>query len=389
MPATGGPSYTVITDPASLRWRHYRRDLLRFWRRRHREPDVEVAHWRDVIERRGDLVGLIAQRGATHLRIESPARDVKLLLGLAEAGQRHQPGAATLDDKPRDLDGWIVPPRAVYRGLCRVLDGLAASLERCPHLQATADLSHIALLFDKNATSDRLAAAGIPTPPVFRPAGSPADLLAELRERRWQSSYVKLAHGSCASGIAIVDASAREPVAATTMVEIDGRFYNTRWLRRSSGRALERALAFLINQGATAQPAIPKARVGGQHFDVRVVVTGGQVAATVFRVSSHPITNLHLGGRRGDPSICRRLIPQRQWLDGLDDCAAAASLFKLPTVGVDLLFEQHSYRPYVLELNAFGDFLPNWVDEQGRTLHLREIECTARTLDREGLCCWL
>ena len=372
------PAYAIVADPASLRWQYYHRDLLAFWRERNQQPQIELLHWRDVIERRGRLEGLITATRPSLLRIESPARDPQLLEQLARASDACSDGEPEYREATQDLTGRILSPQAVYAGLCCVLDGLAQSLGRSKTLRPTANVSDIAILFDKNRTTERLAAAGIPTPLSFRPRGLPGDLLAELRKRKWKRAFIKLAHGSCASGLAVVEGCSGEPSAITTMIEIGGHYHNTFRLQRLAGSDLSRALAFLIREGATAQVEIPKPLLGGQNFDLRVVVVRGQVAATIFRVSSHAMTNLHLGGWRGDPEACRRLIPQRQWLDGLDCCVAAASLFDVPAIGVDLVFQRHSYQPYILELNAFGDFVRDWKDDQGRTIYQREIESTAR-----------
>jgi hypothetical protein len=108
------------------------------------------------------------------------------------------------------------------------------------------------------------------------------------------------------------------------------------------------------------------------------VVIHGEPAFTIFRLSSNPMTNLHLGGRRGDTAVCRAAIPARAWLDAIDHCVEAAKLYPCATVGVDLLFERGFFQHYILELNAFGDWFPGFVDEQGRTVHRYEIEATAR-----------
>lgn len=91
------------------------------------------------------------------------------------------------------------------------------------------------------------------------------------------------------------------------------------------------------------------------------------------------MTNLHLGGSRAEPQRCRHELSQRHWLDALDDSIAAAELFQLPSIGVDVAFDRHTGRPYIIELNAFGDFFPNWVNDDGRTIHQIEIESTAQT----------
>jgi glutathione synthase/RimK-type ligase-like ATP-grasp enzyme len=128
------------------------------------------------------------------------------------------------------------------------------------------------------------------------------------------------------------------------------------------------------------QQGIRMAQIDGQNFDVRVIVIGGLVAFTVFRLSHQPMTNLHLGGRRGDVQACRAAIPTRAWLDGLDSCVEAARLYRAEMVGIDLLFESGYARHHVLEVNAFGDFFPNLVNAQGHSVHRAEIESTARAL---------
>src|SRR5262249_20298280 len=155
-------------------------------------------------------------------------------------------------------------------------------------------------------------------------------------------------------------------------------FWNTRRLRRSEGEELNAILQFLISEGTSVQRGIPMAQMDGQNFDVRVVVLHGRPAFTVFRLSSQPMTNLHLGGRRGRPDACRAAVPVRAWLDALDHCALAAQLYPCTGVGVDLLFECGYLRHYILEVNAFGDFFPGLTDERGRSVHQAEIEATAR-----------
>jgi glutathione synthase/RimK-type ligase-like ATP-grasp enzyme len=111
---------------------------------------------------------------------------------------------------------------------------------------------------------------------------------------------------------------------------------------------------------------------------VRVVCLYGRPAASIFRLSSGPMTNLHLGGRRGDFGPCRAAVPTRDWLDALDHCADAAGCFDAAIAGVDLVFERGFGRHYVLEVNAFGDFFPGWADARGRSVHALEIGETMR-----------
>jgi glutathione synthase/RimK-type ligase-like ATP-grasp enzyme len=202
-------------------------------------------------------------------------------------------------------------------------------------------------------------------------------LLDELRQRNWSKVYVKLAYGSCASGIVVLEPLAESPRGITTVKEINQQFYNTFDARWVLGEELTSILNFILTERATVQRAVPKTKLADRNFDLRVVVLGGKVIAIVCRVSRFPMTNLHLGGQRGKIDECRRLIGQRHWLDALDHCVDAASLFELPCVGVDVAFDRYSGKPYILELNSFGDFFPNWQDKSGKSIHTLEIEPTS------------
>ncbi len=167
----------------------------------------------------------------------------------------------------------------------------------------------------------------------------------------------------------------------STVIEIDGRYFNTRRVTTLRGSDLERTAAFILAEGAFAQEGKPMAKLDGQNFDLRVVCIYGQPVASIFRLSPHPMTNLHLGGRRGDFASCRAAIPTRHWLDAMDHCTAAAACFDSAIAGVDLLFEPGFRQQHVLEVNAFGDFFPGWANAKGQSIHSLEIEATARRND--------
>jgi glutathione synthase/RimK-type ligase-like ATP-grasp enzyme len=266
-----------------------------------------------------------------------------------------------------------------YRGFRRLLRGLRRALDARPHLTPTACPLAVAEMFDKTATSKRLHAAGVPVPSWL---ANPRDVFAEAADSRqgrgWRTAYLKLNTGSSATGIIALRPDGAGFHGTTTLAEIGGGFFNSRRLLHLTGAPLQRAAGFLLSEGAFAQEGIPMAQVDGQNFDVRVVCIHGRPAASIFRLSSGPMTNLHLGGRRGAFGPCRALVPTRDWLDALDHCAEAAACFDAAVAGIDMVFARGFGRHYVLEVNAFGDFFPGWADARGRSMHALEIEETAR-----------
>jgi hypothetical protein len=377
------PRYVLIANPGTKRCEAYRRELLAFWAGRGVTPDVELVPWADVVPRDGNLDRLPAFDRPAVVRLESPGKDERVLRLLLEAGARDDPVEPPCDWRTLEIPrGLLLRPGLWYRGFRRVLRGLARAFAARPHLAPTACPLAVAEMFDKTATAAKLHAAGVPVPGWLNdPRAAFAELADANGGRGWRTIYLKLNTGSSATGIIALGSDAGQFHGTTTLAEIGGRFFNSRRLLRLTGPALERAAEFLLGEGAFAQQGIPLAQIDGQHFDVRVVCVYGRPVASIFRLSSGPMTNLELGGRRGDFGPCRAAIPTRDWLDALDHCADAAGCFDSAIAGVDLAFERGLRRHFVLEVNAFGDFFPGWTDAGGRSLHAIEIGETARTFE--------
>ena len=378
------PRYVLIANPGTKRSETYRAELTAYWAARGAEVELDVVPWADVVPRDGILDDLPAFDKPAIVRMESPGKDDRVTRLLLEVGARTPPAEPPRDWQALELPkGLLVRPGLLYRGFRRVLVGLRASFDARPHLKPTACPLAIATMFDKTQTAWKLRAASVPVPEMFdgpvTPDLAPALVPEFSLVRGWPTAYVKLNTGSSATGIVVVHPNHgdRPEFGITTLAQIDGAFYNSRLVRRVTGPDLTAAVEFVLNEGAIVQRGIPMAQLDGQNFDVRVVCVYGKPVATIFRLSPHPMTNLHLGGRRGDYERGRAAIPPRDWLDALDHCADAAGCFDSAIAGVDLLFERGFRRHYVLEVNAFGDFFPGWTDVQNRSVHALEIDATA------------
>jgi hypothetical protein len=378
--------YVMIANPGTKRCETYRTEFGAYWQARGAAVELEVVPWAEVISRDGNLDELKAFDSPAIVRMESPGKDDNATRLLLEAGARENPSEPARNWRELDLPkGLLVRPGLLYRGFRRVLRGLRKSFDVRPHLKPTACPLAIAEMFDKRATCRKLEKASVPLPEMLtdatllvRPIGGSAPRVPIRCPSAWPTTYVKLNTGSSATGIVVLYTDERAIRGTTTLAEIEGQFYNSRLVRNLSGTELERAVRFVISEGAIVQRGIPMAQIDGQNFDVRVVCVYGQPVATIFRLSHHPMTNLHLGGRRGDYDRCRAAIPTRNWLDALDHCADAAGCFDSAIAGVDLLFERGFRRHYILEVNAFGDFFPGWTDAKGRSIHAMEIDETVR-----------
>jgi glutathione synthase/RimK-type ligase-like ATP-grasp enzyme len=311
------------------------------------QAPAHVIAWRDLIvpgapaHLLGDARGLV--------RIDSSGEDDEVERGLLARG-----GAPPVP--PYQL-GRIDHPRLLHAGLVAVLGEIEAATLHVRHVQPPPA---IRLLFDKAECSRRWRALGIPMPEVIDDVRSPDELRERMRELGWPTVFVKLTSGSSASCVAMFTHTATGEHAITTIEDTGRARFNTRNLQRlTTARAIDRTLGFIIDEGAHVERAIDKAQLDGRFFDLRVLAVDGVAAFVVMRTSPHEITNLHLGGLRGDVDALRAKIAPSAWDAALASAVRVQQASGAFHVGVDLMFEPNLRDHRVIEGNAFGDLLPN------------------------------
>ena len=347
-----------------------------------------VIAWEAIAETPGAAAAAIAEvpHGAI-VRIDSWGENDAVERALIRRGERANrvEGLATaiaapqLARLPREL-GRIDYPRQQHLGFAAVLAELGTALAARGDLRVPQTPAAIAPLFDKRATSAAWSAAGIPVPDVLPggPVLEPDDLRARMASAGWTSVFVKLTSGSSASCVAMFEHAARGEQAITTVEDAGDARYNTRRLQRlTAKRAIDRTLGFILREGAIVERTIPKAMIGDRYFDLRVLTIDGETPFVVVRTSPHPITNLHLGGLRGDLAELRRAIPASAWDAAMASCIAVQRTSGAFHVGVDLMFEP-SWAHRVIEGNAFGDLLPN-LETDGFDVYGWQIDRIVRT----------
>ncbi|MFE9168971.1 STM4014 family protein [Streptomyces kebangsaanensis] len=304
-----------------------------------------VLAWRDVLR------GQYAFEPGELVRIDSPGENAEVDRLLRDT------------DDPTRVEGTAL----WHRRFTAAVRDVTAAAHRAGAV-TTADPEEVAIMFDKRRCHARLAAAGVPVPPALTgPVGAwdGRDGLRErLRAARVPRAFVKPAHGSSASGVVALAMAGPGRVKATTSVETtaDGRLYNSLRVRHYTSETEVAALVdALVPDGIHVERWLPKASQGGRAADLRVVVVAGRATHAVVRTSRHPMTNLHLGGARGDLEAARTAIRNAggSFADVLDVAERAAACFPgTLCVGVDILPATGWRRFAVGEVNAFGDLLP-------------------------------
>ncbi|MCU1642052.1 MAG: periplasmic protein [Nocardia sp.] len=309
-------------------------------------PKARVVGWAEVLAGRAEF------HAGELVRLDSPGEDPELELALRGVTDSTRVEGTAL---------W-------YKRFTAAARRVAVQVSVCGAILLD-DPCDLEVLFDKRRCHEVLRNAGVavpfsPTSGVSTPVRGWDHARSLMAEAGLSRVFVKPAHGSSASGVLAVETASGGRVQASTSVQRDalGRLFNSLRVRRYSTESEVAAIVdTLAPDGLHLERWLPKAAQDGRSADFRVVVVDGTATHAVVRTSLSPMTNLHLGGARGDLAAARAAIETAggSWAEMLALCERAAACFpRFSRVGVDVLPGIGWRRFAIGEVNAFGDLLP-------------------------------
>lgn len=327
----------------------------------------EIVSYNDILDGKKVLSDILTE--GTVLRIESPGENFEVEKKLIAKGARFCMDIAceTISDsealKLTPEPGRIRLLRQWFMGFQHLLlewqSDIAAS--GCRTMNSP---EAIALMFDKLSCQQHLNAMKIPVPRFLPTATSYDELRQQMAHHSMSRVFIKPSHCSSASGVIAYRTQGKREQITTSMELVHhhggARFYNALKVRQYNNKNEVRLLIdYILGEGAIVEEWIPKASIQGKFFDIRVVAINGVPKYVLPRLSSYPITNLHLGNQRGDIEALKQNLEPGIYNKVLQ-CATDA-VRAVPGAfyaGVDILIPAGFGEPRVLELNAFGDLLP-------------------------------
>lgn len=189
------------------------------------------------------------------------------------------------------------------------------------------------------------------------------DAVAQLEEimrcHRTSAVFIKPVYSSGAAGVVAYRrfAGGSREAAYTSCRLCGGELVNTkRMYRLDKKEEIRPLLRAVFSLGAIVERWHPKASHRGKSYDLRVVWQFGGIAYIVARQSGGPVTNLHLNN---SPLDWRELgLPEEITAQTASLCGDAVRLFPgLSVAGIDILLEQGTLRPRIIEINGQGDLI--------------------------------
>jgi glutathione synthase/RimK-type ligase-like ATP-grasp enzyme len=365
-------NFVLIANPQSPRVEKFQQTLATF-----SLPPAHLIPYEDLLADRTTLQS--HDNPTTIFRFDAPERNFAtdrafIAAGASFEGNHHHISFANAQTLIEDK-GRILHPRQWYLGWRSRLQSWVQPLQG----RVLNHPDDIIRMFDKVECQKILAAAGIPIPRSLPQIHNYEQLQQQLDETGGDRLFIKLAHGSAASGVVAYERHGNAERAITTVeraIEQDElRFYNSRKVRQyRNPDHIADIINFLAKETVQTEAWIPKARIEGREFDLRVVVIGGKARQVAVRLGNSPMTNLHLGSdRRTIDDLPKGLTPDA-WEKMMQTCEQTAACFtKSFYCGIDLLIAPNLKDHYILEVNAFGDLLQE-ITWQGQDTYTTEIE---------------
>ncbi len=353
------PDILIFAPPQSRRVKAYQQSLAKY-----SLPPARLIAYTDYLLGKVSLHDEVRQD--TIIRIESSGEDVeaeRLILLAHDTKSESRQYLSPAQIMALELDkGALMPTRQWFLGFCKTLNHIKQELKTCPNHRLMNSPVDIMTMFDKCATHTKLEQAGISVPPKLDKVTSFDELQEAMSSKGWNRVFVKMVHGSSATGVVALETNGQRWQATTTVKMIEGPngmlAYNSRKLQKYTDlNSIRTLINILCSHHIHVERWLPKASINGHVFDLRVVVIAGEAKHVLVRLANGPITNLHLGNKRGDWNAVKKRLGEEVWHSLKISCENALKCFPNSLyVGVDVLVSPSFTKHAILELNAFGDY---------------------------------
>lgn len=260
--------------------------------------------------------------------------------------------------------GRIISPPQFHAGFNVLMKQLTLKLAEQVNVTVMNHPDDIMLAFDKFNCQRQLQLQGIPVPPSLGEINDYDQLREQMRTQGVSRVFIKLKHGSAASGIIALETSGKK-IQIKTSIEYHlikqgkSALFNTRKIRKSNNETdISLLVDTLCKMEVYVERWIPKAQIKGYNSDLRILMIGGKAQHQVLRMSQSPITNLHLLNQRADVSLLKQRMTKTSWDSMIHSCEQVARLFsKSLYIALDVVVSISLKQHFILEVNAFGDLL--------------------------------
>lgn len=348
----------------------------------------QVLSWLELVKSDSAFVNSIEKN--TVVKIEPPEKDMNIYRELLKLGDLHN-GLKIREINEIDFSYFpIIAPRQWYEGLENLLINLQDASNNLVHKNIVwlNDINETLLMMDKCKTYDFLATKTRETEfylPSQIAAPTNYNEFKEIHGEMTAQYFIKLRYGSGGTGVLAYKNNPKlnqEKIWTSLNFEVVGGkkiFYSNNKVNCFEDKnKVKELIHWVLVNGAHIEEWIPKATYQGASFDTRAFVLQDKAEYLISRLSKSPITNLHLGNQRMES---KAILSKEQVATIATAAEKVMKLFNQSTfAGIDIVCST-GFRPYVIDVNPFGDFFHNLLGTEDN-VHYLEIKAAIRRVGR-------
>ncbi len=352
--------FGIICNPSNRRFDFFKQAVIS----QGFSPPLCISYW-DILQKKVDLAQ--AFNAIDVLKIESSGEDFAVRKELLALAATHGSNfISSQSSKQLSFDkGIIRHGRQEHVGFQMLLQKIQKATEAFPNLQIMNAVEDILLMLDKTRFHKKMLLQNIAVIPAIYNITSFEELIQQMKLQNWTRVFLKPNHGSSASGVIAFRKNGPKMMATTSIeyTQTKGtiKLYNSLKIHKyQNPKQIEKIVNIIAQNGIIVEKWISKSTLKSSIYDFRVVTTNQNPKHIIARQSHSPLTNLHLGNRRGNLELIKNEIENTSW-HNLEELAkqTARAMPQTLYAGLDILISKETQEPYLIESNAFGDLLPN------------------------------
>lgn len=364
--------FLLIGDLTGRRIKHFTDCLKAF-----NIHNVKVISWIEILNDLSILEKNLKEN--TIVKLEPPEKDMEIYREFLLKGE--DKGLVSKDEINKiDFSNYpIVAPAQWYEGFKVVLENMKKIYNH--HLNKNIffmnDFEDTLNMMDKSKTYDILA-CNLKNSEFYLPKRleNPKDCkeFREIYGNQFIKCFIKLRYGSGSTGILAYSNNPKikeEKVFTSLNVRnIDDKkvfFGNYKVNCFKEKEVIEELMNWVLYNGAHIEKWIAKSTYEGFSFDTRSFVINKKSAYLISRLSKTPITNLHLKNHREESE--KILSPNNFKVVSRASEDVMKIFNKSMYAGIDVV-TSNSYKPYIIDVNPFGDLFHNLVGKKENIYYL-------------------
>ena len=354
------------------------------------ENRYKIISWIDILDDISNFEKNINEN--TIIKLEPPEKNMEIYRKFLKVDTCNQKLSEKEIDNIDFSNYQIVEPEQWYQGFKTTLESMDKIYKEnsSKNIFCMNDFKETLVMMDKSKTYytlkdkvkeyDFCLPLKLETPKTYKE-------FKEIYGDKFIRCFIKLRYGSGGTGVIAYRNNPRtndENIFTSLNYEsLKGKkiFYsNSKVNFFSSKDIVEPLIDWVLSNGPHIEEWIPKTSYKRNFFDTRAFVINKKAEYLISRLSKSPITNLHLRNKRADSLN----IVSKENIEIISKAAEdVMKIFNKSLYGgIDVVCSKN-YRPYIIDVNPFGDLFHNLIGTD-KNVHYLEIKKAIEILRSEA-----